>query len=155
MVKMCSFLCVRSISRCTKMKKGKSDSSQYIFTRNSFLKNCMLTTKQACARDGYRACYVKKLVPAILLARRIFCRLFHQHVMQVAITTTATHAPKPMPILAPTVRCGPHVGNPGIPQRPALSVKLKAYTVSTLCIRTNDRKNFRSSFFICRINFTT
>lgn len=74
---------------------------------------------------GYRAC-----LPAILLARRIFCRLFHQHVMHVAITTTATHAPNPMPILAPIVRCGPHVGNPGIPQRPALSVKLKASKVS-------------------------
>ena len=30
-----------------------------------------------------------------------------------------------MPTFAPAERWGPHVGNPGMPQRPALSVKLK------------------------------
>lgn len=33
-------------------------------------------------------------------------------------------APNAIPILAPAERCGPHPGRPGIPQRPALSVKL-------------------------------
>ena len=33
-----------------------------------------------------------------------------------------------MPTLPPPERWGPHVGNPGIPHRPALSVKLQAST---------------------------
>lgn len=72
-----------------------------------------------------QAVYIQeKYLHAILWERRIFCRLFHQHVKQVAISTRATRDASPMPILAPTERCGPHVANPGMPQRPELSVKL-------------------------------
>lgn len=40
------------------------------------------------------------------------------------------HAPSPMPIFAPTDRWDPHLGNPGIPHRPALSVKLNICRVT-------------------------
>lgn len=55
----------------------------------------------------------------------MFCRLFHQHVKQVPISRNATQAPRPIPILAPAERWVPHAGNPGMPQRPELSVKLR------------------------------
>lgn len=64
-------------------------------------------------------------LPAICCARRIFCRLFHQHIKQITMRREATDAQKAMPIFAPAERWGPQVGNPGIPQRPALSVKLQ------------------------------
>lgn len=57
-------------------------------------------------------------------ARRIFCRLFQQQTAKVIMSKNIIKAPNAIPILAPAERCGPHPGRPGIPQRPALSVKL-------------------------------
>lgn len=70
-------------------------------------------------------------LPASCRARRIFCRLFHQHAEQITISSNDNNAPKAMPTLAPTERWGPQVGSPGMPQSPALSVKLQISTVNT------------------------
>lgn len=63
------------------------------------------------------------LLPAFC-ARRIFCRLFQQQTAKVIMNKNMHKAPNAIPILALADRCGPHAGSPGIPQRPALSVKL-------------------------------
>lgn len=70
-------------------------------------------------------------LPASCRARRIFCCLFHQHTEQITISSNDNNAPKAMPTLAPTERWGPQVGSPGMPQSPALSVKLQISTVNT------------------------
>lgn len=69
-------------------------------------------------------------LPASCCARRIFCRLFHQHTEQMPMSSNNNNAPKAMPTFAPAERWGPHVRSPGIPQRPALSVKLQTTMVS-------------------------
>ena len=69
-------------------------------------------------------------LPASCCARRIFCRLFHQHIEQMPMSSNNNNAPKTMPTFAPAERWGSHVRSPGIPQRPALSVKLQTSMVS-------------------------
>lgn len=68
---------------------------------------------------------ISVLLPAICCARRIFCRLFQQHIEKITSSRNNKSEPKAMPTFAPAVRWGPHEGSPGIPQRPALSVKLR------------------------------
>ncbi|PON37870.1 hypothetical protein PanWU01x14_316910 [Parasponia andersonii] len=63
-------------------------------------------------------------IPAICCARRIFCRLFQQQTEHITMSKNSTKVPNAIPTFAPAVRCGPHEGSPGIPQRPPLSVKL-------------------------------
>lgn len=70
----------------------------------------------------------KKIVivsPEICCALRMFCRLFHQPIKQMTTNKKPNTAPNAMPIFAPADKCGPHVRSPGIPHRPALSVKLQ------------------------------
>lgn len=67
---------------------------------------------------------ITNVLPASFWARRIFCRLFHQIIKQPRISKNETKTPIAMPTLEPVERWGPHVGNPGMPQRPALAVKL-------------------------------
>jgi hypothetical protein len=69
-------------------------------------------------------------LPASCCARRIFWRLFRQHIEQITMSSNDNNAPKAMPTFAPAERWVPHVGSPGIPQRPALSVKLQTSMVS-------------------------
>lgn len=54
----------------------------------------------------------------------MFCRLFHQTIKQAMMSKNETKTPIAMPTLEPVERWGPHVGNPGMPQRPALPEKL-------------------------------
>lgn len=55
-----------------------------------------------------------------------------------------THDPRAMPILAPVDRCVPHVGNPGMPQRPELSVKLHMCKIIHLSLAERARdKSFQ------------
>lgn len=72
------------------------------------------------------------IIPAICCARRMFCRLFHHINAHKTSNKKATLTPNAIPILAPEERCAPQAGSPGIPQRPALSVKLAEDTEKQL-----------------------
>ena len=62
----------------------------------------------------------------------MFCRLFHHINAHKTSNKKATLTPNAIPILAPEERCAPQAGSPGIPQRPALSVKLAEDTEKQL-----------------------
>lgn len=78
------------------------------------------------------------ILPAICCARRMFCRLFHHINAHKTSNKKAILTPNAIPILAPEERCAPQAGSPGIPQRPALSVKLAEDTEKQLVTRRDS-----------------